>query len=107
MADQQQKKSITTSTSKDQASAHDKNSNPHDSLETQILAIWEELLGVSNININDDFIELGGDSLVAIRIANRIKSTFGIRISGLDIMDLSTIPNLINNLKKQYPVTGC
>ncbi|MEC5396385.1 acyl carrier protein [Uliginosibacterium sp. H1] len=40
-------------------------------------AIWQELLHVSNIDGRDDFFDLGGDSLGAIRMLERIGREFG------------------------------
>jgi amino acid adenylation domain-containing protein len=41
---------------------------PRDSLEAQLVALWEKVLGVSPIGVTDDFFALGGDSLLAVRI---------------------------------------
>jgi amino acid adenylation domain-containing protein len=41
---------------------------PRTALEREIVDSWERLLGVSCIGVNDDFFELGGNSLLAIRM---------------------------------------
>ncbi|MFE5947239.1 type I polyketide synthase [Streptomyces sp. NPDC056480] len=43
-------------------------------LENAIMTIWEETLGLSPINPDDNFFTLGGTSLQAVQVANRIKS---------------------------------
>ncbi len=45
----------------------------------QLIAIWEDLLGVRPIGIRDDFFALGGHSLLAARLVDRIVATFGVR----------------------------
>ncbi len=45
----------------------------------QLIAIWEDLLGVRPIGIRDDFFALGGHSLLAARLIDRIVATFGVR----------------------------
>ncbi len=40
-------------------------------IEIQILKIYKEVLGLDNISVNDDFFELGGDSISAIQIISR------------------------------------
>ncbi len=45
---------------------------PSDTLEVQLIEIWEEVLGVTRIGVQDDFFQLGGDSLLAARMFARI-----------------------------------
>jgi hypothetical protein len=44
---------------------------PRNDQEKQLVEIWKEVLGVAEIGIDDDFFELGGDSLLSFRITNR------------------------------------
>ncbi|WP_284331106.1 amino acid adenylation domain-containing protein, partial [Dyella flagellata] len=46
---------------------------PRGELETILAALWQELLGVEQIGRNDRFFELGGDSLLAIRLMERLR----------------------------------
>ena len=50
---------------------------PRDHLETQLLAVWEELLQTRGFGIRDDFFELGGDSLLAMRMTLCIEELYG------------------------------
>ncbi len=45
---------------------------PTDRLEVELIEIWEEVLGVSRIGVQDDFFLLGGHSLLAARMFARI-----------------------------------
>ena len=56
--------------------------------------IWCTALGYDEININDDFYELGGDSIIAIQIVNEYKKSTGIKINVENIMKYSTISSL-------------
>jgi amino acid adenylation domain-containing protein len=49
---------------------------PRDSTEEQLVAIWEDILGVSPIGITQNFFELGGHSLLAVQLMMRIEDTF-------------------------------
>lgn len=64
--------------------------------DTEILIgnIWCKALGYDEININDDFYELGGDSIIAIQIANEYKKCTGIKIDVENIMEYCTISSL-------------
>jgi len=46
---------------------------PQGPLEEKLVAWWEELLGVESVGVQDDFFEVGGHSLVAVRLFARIK----------------------------------
>ncbi len=43
--------------------------------------IWEDLLAVPDIGLDDDFTALGGDSLTAVTLLDRIDESFGTRLS--------------------------
>ncbi|MDB5799953.1 MAG: fkbM, pSRTUE45c [Rhodocyclales bacterium] len=53
---------------------------------TALLAIWQDLLHVTDITPDDDFFELGGDSLAAIRMLERIGREFGEELLEPDII---------------------
>ena len=53
---------------------------PTNATETLLIPIWIELLGVSPIGIQDDFFELGGDSLIGLRMTARLRD-LGIHVS--------------------------
>ena len=50
---------------------------PRDAIESQLVELWEPVLGKRPIGVNDNFFELGGDSLRAARLFARIAQTFG------------------------------
>ena len=53
---------------------------PYLSLQLELIAIWEELLGVRGIGIRDNFFELGGNPLLATRMFQRAKHLCGTAI---------------------------
>ena len=54
---------------------------PRDAIERDLAAIWKEMLGVQQVSIDDDFFELGGQSLIAMRLFNRIRKEHGVELS--------------------------
>ncbi len=46
---------------------------PADMLEVELITIWEQILGVTHIGVQDDFFELGGHSLLAARMFARVE----------------------------------
>ncbi len=51
---------------------------PRGELETVVAGVWSELLAVEHVGRNDRLLSLGGDSLLAVRIANRIQERLGL-----------------------------
>ncbi|OJH33933.1 type I polyketide synthase [Cystobacter ferrugineus] len=54
---------------------------PRNERERGIAAVWRELLGVSEVGLDDDFFELRGDSLLAIQLMGRLRKEWGIELS--------------------------
>ncbi|MFA5956079.1 SDR family NAD(P)-dependent oxidoreductase [Hyphomicrobium sp.] len=53
---------------------------PRDAVERQLAAMWMEVLGVLQMSITDDFFELGGQSLIAVRLLHRICKHFEVEL---------------------------
>ena len=60
-------------------------------IEKKILVIWEKLLNITTLQIQDDFFSLGGNSLLAIRLANQLALVFEIDLEYANIIELTTI----------------
>jgi acyl carrier protein len=54
---------------------------PHDEIEQQIAAIWQKVLGIEQLGIQDHFFEAGGDSLMGLRTINELRKTFRVDLS--------------------------
>ena len=49
-------------------------------LERKVANIWQEVLGGDAIGVEDRFLDVGGDSLIAVRIISRVKEVFSVSI---------------------------
>jgi acyl transferase domain-containing protein/thioesterase domain-containing protein len=49
---------------------------PRDEIERTLVGFWQELLGVEQVGVEDNFFDLGGHSLVAVRLFAKIKTTY-------------------------------
>jgi len=49
--------------------------------ESQLVAVWEDLFGISPIGVDDDFFELGGHSLLGVRLMAEVSSRLGKTLS--------------------------
>ncbi|MBI5722125.1 MAG: SDR family NAD(P)-dependent oxidoreductase [Burkholderiales bacterium] len=71
---------------------------PATEIERRLAAIWEDLLGVRGIGVNDDFFELGGHSLMFTRVLALIDEGFGAKLPLREVFDASTIRLLAERL---------
>jgi acyl transferase domain-containing protein/thioesterase domain-containing protein len=62
-----------------------------DAIERELASMWREFLGVAEVGVHDDFFELGGQSLVAVRIFHRIGEKYGVDLPLTTLLEASTI----------------
>jgi amino acid adenylation domain-containing protein len=75
---------------------------PENELEEQLLRIWQEVLGDTNFGITNKFFELGGNSLKAIQVINRVRQELMIELTVKDLFGKDTIKELADTvLEKQ------
>ncbi len=55
--------------------------HPSNEIEEALLPIWQEVLEIEALSIDDDFFDIGGTSLEAIRIAARVEKTLNYKLS--------------------------
>lgn len=63
-------------------------------------AIWRDLLGLGGISADDDFFELGGYSLMTVRLTRRIQAEFGIRLALVEVMQHSTLAAMAARIER-------
>ncbi|KYG37661.1 type I polyketide synthase [Bacillus gaemokensis] len=68
--------------------------DPKNEVEEKIQMIWENLLGVQVLGKNENFFDLGGDSLLAIQLVTRLRENFDPDISMDIIFNFPTIGEL-------------
>ena len=69
--------------------------SPPSTPDEQILAaVWAEILGLDAIGTDDDFFELGGDSLLAVRITVRAREALGREIALQSLFESPTVKGL-------------
>lgn len=67
---------------------------PGNETEKAIAQVWAEVLGLDSVGADDNFFDLGGQSLLAIRITTRINERFGVDLSVRHLLDVSTVAGL-------------
>jgi acyl carrier protein len=67
---------------------------PSTPVETALTLLWEKTLGISPVGVDDDFLDLGGDSIEAIQIQHSIHRDFDLRIKNTEFLAEPTIAAL-------------
>jgi|GEM_PF-401820 len=63
---------------------------PRNEVERQIAQIWQEVLGLQQVGIHDNFFEVGGDSIISIQIVGRAQKA-GIQLTSKQLFQNQTI----------------
>ncbi|MFD0305958.1 non-ribosomal peptide synthase/polyketide synthase [Streptomyces sp. NPDC127119] len=67
---------------------------PRTSQERVLADVWADILGVEAVGVEDDFFDLGGDSILAARALARIREDLGARLSIRDVFTARTVAAL-------------
>jgi natural product biosynthesis luciferase-like monooxygenase protein len=71
---------------------------PQSQLEKTIASIWQEVLGLPQVGMSDNFFDLGGHSLLVVQVQRRLREVCGREVSITDMFRLPTIRALAAHL---------
>jgi amino acid adenylation domain-containing protein len=75
--------------------------SPRDMTEFQLVKVWEDILGVRPVSVNDNFFHLGGHSLLAVRMVAQVQKRFHWRIPLAALFEEATVNHLAMLARKQ------
>ncbi len=64
---------------------------PRNEIETKLAEFWRELLGVGRVGVHDNFFDVGGHSLIAVRLFRMIRNHYGIDLPMSVLFEAPTI----------------
>lgn len=74
--------------------------------EYELLLIWQKVLETNQIDVNDDFFDAGGGSLLALKLIALIHEKFHVSVRIRDIFTYSTIKEQLKLIKNQMNPTS-
>ncbi|WP_456301833.1 amino acid adenylation domain-containing protein, partial [Rhodococcus qingshengii] len=67
---------------------------PRTEIERIVADVFADVLGVERVGIDDDFFELGGNSLVATQLVTRVGSALGVQLGVRELFESTTVATL-------------
>ena len=71
---------------------------PTGELDQELCQIWASVLGLDQVGVTDDFFDLGGNSLLAVRMFGRLTQRFGVKMALATLFEAPTIAGLAHLL---------
>ncbi len=73
---------------------NDEYAYPRNETEQTIAEVWQKFLGIERIGIHDDYFELGGDSLLAVKLTSQLRDIFQVNLASHYLVEAPTIIKL-------------
>ena len=68
-----------------------------------ITEIWQQVLGIQQIGLYDNFFDLGGNSLIALQVIAKLKKAFHMQVPAVALFEAPTISALVKYLLPETP----
>ncbi|MBZ0296674.1 MAG: SDR family NAD(P)-dependent oxidoreductase, partial [Anaerolineae bacterium] len=73
--------------------------------ESIVAEIWQQVLGIDHFTVNDNFFDLGGNSLLAMEVISRIEDQTGLRLEPASV-HVQTLSQLASRIEAVLPQTA-
>ncbi|MBB5873235.1 acyl transferase domain-containing protein/acyl carrier protein [Allocatelliglobosispora scoriae] len=67
---------------------------PRTELESSLASVWGAVLGVDSVGAEDDFFDLGGNSLIAVQLISQIRKTVGVKLPLRSLFETPTVSGM-------------
>ncbi|MDQ0418594.1 amino acid adenylation domain-containing protein/non-ribosomal peptide synthase protein (TIGR01720 family) [Croceifilum oryzae] len=67
---------------------------PRDEIEYKLIQIWQDLLQIEDVYINDDFFSRGGHSLLVLKLVSKIRERFGTEMKVSALIENPTVEGI-------------
>jgi acyl carrier protein len=74
---------------------------PATDTERELRALWEQILGIDGLGVEDDYFALGGTSLMAARLFAEVSRRFGVRLPLSTILEAPTVRALSRHVEQK------
>ena len=74
---------------------------PRNETERLVASIWQQLLGIQKVGVDDNFFDMGGHSLWGPRFLSRLRKVFGVEVGLRSLYDAPTVAAMSEIISKQ------
>lgn len=96
----------TTGNLKPEVKLHGK-TEEYSTTEIEVAQVWGQVLGFTEFNIDDNFYDLGGDSLIGMRIVNNINEKLKLRVEVSELLAHLSIREFAAHLEEKHLRKDC
>ncbi|MEM9923874.1 MAG: beta-ketoacyl synthase N-terminal-like domain-containing protein [Cyanobacteria bacterium P01_D01_bin.50] len=77
---------------------------PRNDIERAIAQVWQDLLGIDEVGVNDSFFELGGHSLLAVQAIARLREIFQVELEMRSVLfEAPTVAKIAELVAQEQP----
>jgi natural product biosynthesis luciferase-like monooxygenase protein len=76
---------------------------PRNEIEEILADMWQVLLGIERVGVEDNFFRLNGNSLIALQCISRIQAVFGVKLSVRSFFESPTVAGLARLISARQP----
>ena len=104
---QKQEYAIATEDSPTPAMIHaTRRTNSKEDVEAVLLGWWQEALGLEQIDLDDDFFDLGGHSLIGAELFSKVETAYGLNLGLSTLFEARTVRHLAAHIHEASQKTG-
>ena len=74
---------------------------PRNAAENEIAGLWRDLLKIERVGANENFFDLGGHSLLVVRLQSRFRERFGCEVPLILLFQNPTVASMAECLQHQ------
>jgi phthiocerol/phenolphthiocerol synthesis type-I polyketide synthase E len=82
------------------AAGRDAGAGPDAELQTVLAGVWASVLGSEQIRPDDDFFDLGGDSIMSVQLILGIERELGVHVPAVAVFEESTLAGMAQRIKE-------
>lgn len=73
---------------------------PRNVLEERLVEVWQDVLGVERVGIEDDFFDIGGNSLVAVQLVSHLRRAVRVKLPMRTLFETPTVAGLVERVQR-------